>query len=98
MWETLAGVKKSLKSKSAYTVSMQLTLNIPDETAALLEAKGVRIPEFVEEMLAKEAQAPSVTPDRTAAAAAVDRILERQKNFRLDGLNIRDLIDEGRKY
>jgi len=77
---------------------MQLTLTIPDETIALLEAKGVRIPEFVEEMLAREAQTTPVSPDRIAASAAVSRILERQKNFRLDGLKIRDLIDEGRRY
>jgi len=84
--------------ESAYTDFMQLTLNIPDETAALLEAKGVRIPEFVEEMLAKEAQAPPVNFDRNAASAAVDRIIERRKNLTLDGLKIRDLINDGRKY
>jgi len=77
---------------------MQLTLNIPDETAALLEAKGLRIPEFVEEMLAKEAQAPPVSFDRSAASSAVDRIIELRKNLTLEGLKIRDLIDEGRKY
>jgi len=58
---------------------MQLTLNIPDETDALLKAKGVRIPELVEEMLAKEAQTAPVNPDRSAASAAVGRILERRK-------------------
>ena len=83
---------------STYTDLMQLTLNIPDDTVSLLEAKGVRIPEFVEEMLAREARATPAHPDRSAASAAVSRILDRQKNFRLDGLRIRDLIDEGRKY
>jgi hypothetical protein len=75
---------------------MQLTLNIPDEMIALLEAKGVRMPELVDEMLAKEAQTTSVNTDRSAASAAVGRILECQKDFRLDGLRVRDLIDEGR--
>ena len=75
---------------------MQLTINIPYETIALLEARGVRIPEFVEEMLAKEAQTTSVNTDRSAASATVSRFLECQKDFRLDGLRVRDLIDEGR--
>jgi hypothetical protein len=47
-------------------------------------------------MLAKEAQTTSVNTDRSAASAAVGRILECQKDFRLDGLRVRDLIDEGR--
>ena len=97
MWEATAG-KESPNPNRHILIFMQLTLDIPDETAALLEAKGVRIPEFVEEMLAKEAQAPSVTPDRTAAAAAVDRIIERRKNLTLGGIKIRDLINNGRKY
>jgi len=77
---------------------MQLTLNIPDETAARLEARGVIIPAFVEEMLAKEASAPSFRSEKNSVSTAVDRIIERRKSLRLDGLKIRDLIDEGRRY
>jgi AbrB family looped-hinge helix DNA binding protein len=33
-----------------------------------------------------------------AVAEAIDRILERQRQLNLDGLTIRCLIDEGRKY
>ena len=33
-----------------------------------------------------------------ALAEAIDRIVERRKQLHLDGLTIRCLIDEGRKY
>jgi len=77
---------------------MQLTLNIPDETAAALESRGVPVAAFVQAMLDKEARSSTEGRDQAAIEAAVDRILERRKNFRLDGLKIRDLIDEGRRY
>ncbi len=77
---------------------MQLTLDIPDETAAALESRGVHISTFIQEMLEKEVRACVQPRDQAAISAAVDRILERRKSFRLDGLKIRDLIDEGRRY
>ncbi len=77
---------------------MQLTLNIPDETAAALESRGVRISAFIQSALQKEAGTSVEHRDQAAIEAAVDRIIERRKSFRLDGLKIRDLIDEGRRY
>ncbi len=77
---------------------MQVTLNIPDEVAARLEAKGVRIPSYVEEMLVKESQAPAHRPAPDAVSAAIESILERREGLTLNGLKIRDLIDEGRRY
>jgi hypothetical protein len=41
---------------------MELTIHIPDETAALLESRGVEIAAFLEEALAREAQAASHPP------------------------------------
>jgi len=77
---------------------MQLTIQIPDETAALLQSRGVEIAALAEEAVAREAQALEHRPGREAVADAVDRILERQSRLTLGGLKIRDLINEGRKY
>ena len=77
---------------------MQVTLDIPDEVVARLEAKGVRIHSYVEEMLVKESQAPGHRPAPEEISAAIDRILERREGLTLNGLKIRDLIDEGRRY
>jgi post-segregation antitoxin (ccd killing protein) len=83
---------------SAYTGPMQLTIHIPDETAALLQSRGVEIAALIEETVAREAQAASRRPAPEAVANAIDRILERRSRLTLNGLKIRDLIDEGRKY
>lgn len=77
---------------------MQLTIQIPDETAALLQSRGVEIAAFAAEAVAREAQAVESRTSPEIVAAAVDRILERRSRLALDGLKIRDLIDEGRKY
>jgi len=44
------------------------------------------------------ARAASRRPAPEAVANAIDRILERRSRLTLNGLNIRDLIDEARKY
>jgi len=78
---------------------MQVTLNIPDGLAARLEARGLTIPSFVEEMLEKEAaENLSQLPNKDAVSAAIDRIVKRREHLSLDSLKIRDLIDEGRRY
>jgi prevent-host-death family protein len=41
--------------------------------------------------------APIVSRDREAARQAAERIRLRSKTMTLDGLSIRDLIDDGRK-
>jgi hypothetical protein len=77
---------------------MQLTIDIPDETAALLQSRGVEIVSLVEEAVAREAQLARSLPSADAVADAVDRIRERRNRLSLGGLKIRDLIHEGRKY
>jgi hypothetical protein len=77
---------------------MQLTIHIPDETAALLRSRGVEIAAIVEEAVAREAQSTANRPSPEAVGGAVDRMLERQTRLTLGGLKIRDLIEEGRKY
>ena len=75
---------------------MQLTIQIPDEIAVLLQSRGVEIAALAEEAVAREAQAAGSLPGPEAVADAVDRILERRGRLSLSGLKIRDLIDEGR--
>lgn len=41
--------------------------------------------------------APVLEPRRHTSAEAVDAILELRKGVRLNGLSIREMIDEGRK-
>jgi hypothetical protein len=77
---------------------MRLTIHIPDETAALLQSRGVEITALIEEIVAREARAASRHPAPEVVANAIDRILERRSHLTLNGLKIRDLIDEGRKY
>lgn len=76
---------------------MQVTIEIPDETAALLQARGVELTVFLEQAVSREAQASS-RPAAEAISQAVDRIVERRNRLDLNGLKIRDLINEGRKY
>jgi len=76
---------------------MQLTLDIPDETAALLQTRGVEIASLVQDLLAKEA-AKAGPSDSASASSAVDRIIALRKTLSLDGISIRDLINDGRKY
>jgi post-segregation antitoxin (ccd killing protein) len=88
----------SHEAHPAYTESMQLTIHIPDETAALLQSRGVEITALIEQTVAREAQAASHRPAPEAVANAIDRILERRSRLTRNGLKIHDLIDEGRKY
>jgi len=76
---------------------MQVTIDIPDETAALLQARGVELTAFLEQAAIREAHTSS-RPASEAISQAIDRILERRNHLDLNGLTIRDLINEGRKY
>jgi hypothetical protein len=79
---------------------MQVTVNIPDVLAAQARAKGLSIEVYVEQMLAGQVEAQSETTpiEQARAREAIDRMAELRKGVRLDGLKIKDLIDEGRKY
>jgi hypothetical protein len=76
---------------------MQLTIDIPDETATLLQARGVELAACIEQAVAHEARAGS-GPASKATSEAVDRIRERRNRLTLGGLAVRSLIDESRKY
>ena len=77
-----------------------MTVNIPDELAARAREKGLTVEVYVEQMLAGrlEAQSETTPLEQARAREAIDRMAELRKGVRLDGIKIKDLIDEGRKY
>ncbi len=84
---------------------MQVTVNIPDELAAQAREKGLSVEVYVEQVLAEAVQRArrrqKTTPSESDTAkikAAIARMDELRKGVRLDGLKIKDLINEGRKY
>jgi post-segregation antitoxin (ccd killing protein) len=77
---------------------MQVTVNIPDELAAQAREKGLSVEVYVEQVLASRIKAQPDAAQLSKAREAIDRMAELRKGVRLDGLKIKDLIDEGRKY
>jgi hypothetical protein len=84
---------------------MQVTVNIPDELAAQAREKGLSVEVYVEQVLAEQCNGhggdTKLTPSESDTAkikAAIARMDELRKGVRLDGLKIKDLINEGRKY
>lgn len=60
-------------------------------------ARGVAVEVYVEGVLARETQ-HSTPKDLRAIGEALDRIKELSKGNILGDLNLKDLINEGRKY
>jgi len=58
--------------------------------------RGAEIAARAEEAVARDALALLSRPDADAVAGAVDRLLERRSRLALDGLKIRDLINDVR--
>jgi hypothetical protein len=84
---------------------VQVTVNIPDELAAQAREKGLSVEVYVEQVLAKQCGENGNTPgtirsesDNAKIKDAIARMDELRKGVRLDGLKIKDLINEGRKY
>lgn len=76
---------------------MQLTINVPDQLAEEARARGLATEEYVEELLTRQISQP-VLKSREAAKDAVEAIRRLRKGVRLNGLKIKELIEEGRKY
>jgi hypothetical protein len=77
---------------------MQITVNIPDELAVAVEARGIRLESTIEQFLTEKLSRLESDDRPSSAAEAVETILAIQRRNRLDGLKIRDLIEEGRRY
>lgn len=76
---------------------MQVTINVSDQIAAEARARGISTEAYVEQLVASRTHTNGDRERRKAVAAAVDRILERRERHKLDGLEIKDLINESRK-
>jgi len=81
---------------------MQVTVNIPDELAAQVQSRGLSLDDYVQRLVACDAVASKHQLVRLGTGPyspeeAGRWIRELRKNNRLDGLKIKDLIDEGRR-
>ena len=80
-------------------VHLDLQPELEARLASQAQARGLALDRYVEEILSstvEDTRQPQHSP--VEIAGAVDLILELRKGTRLDGLSIKDLINEGRKY
>jgi hypothetical protein len=80
-----------------------IRLELHPETEARLaaeaQARGLALDHYIEKIV--EARPANPLPERArthSVSEAIDRILELREGTSLGGLNIKDLINEGRKY
>jgi hypothetical protein len=81
---------------------MQVTVNISDEVAAQVLARGLALDVYVQGLVVSDAACPKprlarLGPGPYSPAEAGSRIRELRKGNRLNGLKIKDLIEEGRR-
>ena len=81
---------------------MQVTIDIPDHLAAQVQARGLALEAYVQGLVVSEEAASQLRrvrlgPGPYTPAEAGRRIRELRKANRLDGLKIKDLIEEGRR-
>jgi hypothetical protein len=76
---------------------VQITINVPDQLATQAHARGMALEAYAEELLSEQVQS-DVPSDFKSIESAIDRIVELRQGNRLNGISIRELIDEGRKY
>jgi len=83
---------------------MQIIVDIPDEMAAQVEAqlaaealpRGLTLQSYIVEKLVGSRSIEPVQP--RSVGEAIESIRALRKENHLDGLKIKDLIDEGRKF
>jgi hypothetical protein len=82
---------------------MQVTVNIPDEVAAQVQSRGLSLDAYVQRLVASDAVVSKhglvrLGPGPYSPEEAGRWIRELRKGNRLDGLKIKDLIEEGRRF
>jgi hypothetical protein len=86
---------------------MQITVNIPDEMAASVEAhlsaeakaRGVALDRYLlQKLVGLQPVESAGLAGRRSIGEAIDAIRELRKGNNLNGLRVKDLIDEGRKF
>jgi hypothetical protein len=76
-------------------IQLELQPEIESQLAAEAQARGLALDRYIENLVAARPIQP--VSSQTAAEAVADIRRLREGNT-LDGLKIRDLINEGRKY
>jgi hypothetical protein len=81
---------------------MQVTVNIPDDVAAQVQARGLALEAYVQGLVVSDAAILQPRLVRLGAGPyspeeAGRQIRELRKTNRLEGLKIKDLIEEGRR-
>lgn len=78
---------------------MTITVSVPDGLAEQAAIHGLTVEAFVEWLVHQAAQGePTTKRRRRTPAEAVSHLREAREGVKLDGLKIKDLISEGRKY
>jgi anthranilate/para-aminobenzoate synthase component II len=82
---------------------MQVTVNISDEVAAQVQARGMALEAYVQGLVVSDASMSRprlvrLGPGPYSPQEAGRQIRELRKENRLDGLKIKDLIEEGRRF
>jgi hypothetical protein len=81
---------------------MQVTVNIPDEVATQVLARGLALEAYVQSLVVSDAftvqpRMARLGPGPYSPEEAGRHIRELRKSNTLDGIKIKDLIDEGRR-
>ena len=82
---------------------MQVTINIPDELAAQVRDRGLALEDYVRDLVVSGAAQANPALLRFGSGPyppveAASSIRESRRNTRLNGLKIKDLIDQGRRF
>ena len=79
-------------------IQIELQPEIERQLVAQAEACGVTFPEYLKELLMKQAERPAERANLRSVDEAIESIRELRKGNRLGGLKVKDLIHEGHKY
>ncbi len=77
-------------------IQIELRPELEAQIAAQAQARGLALEQYIVEKL--EASSTIDASGRQAVGDAIERLTELRKGNFLGGANIKDLINEGRKY
>jgi hypothetical protein len=80
-------------------IRLDLQPEIEAQLAAEAQARGLALDHYIEKIVEARVSEHVTEQEKThSVAEAIDRILELREGTSLGGLNIKDLINEGRKH
>jgi hypothetical protein len=77
---------------------MELTIHVPDEFKLQAEAHGLAPETYAEKMLRDGLAITRPIPSLASIRTAVEELREFRKGKTLNGLSVKDLVNDGRKY